>query len=127
MDESWKATVTRWLTENRADTREAGPPRGGRYAASFAAVWDEIVAYAGRSVRWRVIHSDETGGILTLTCRSPAVPLAGDLTVWVSLDEEGFTRVEALGRSRMGRGDMGTNRRRIERLIGHLDETFGRV
>lgn len=127
MGETWKATLHRWLNENRADTRGACAPAGGRYAASFARVWDEIVAYAGRQPRWSLVHSDETSGILTLTCRSRVLRLVADLTVWVSLDREGFTRVEARSRARVGRGDLGVNRRRIERLITHLDTTFGQV
>jgi uncharacterized protein (DUF1499 family) len=50
-----------------------------------------------------------------------------DLTVWVSLDREGFTRVEARSRARVGRGDLGVNRRRVERLMAHLDASFGQV
>ena len=127
MGETWKATLRRWLTENRADTRGAGTPSGGRYAASFARVWDEIVAYAGGQPRWRIVHADETSGILTLTCRSRVFRFVDDLTVWVSLDREGFTRVEARSRARVGRGDLGVNRRRVERLMAHLDASFGQV
>jgi uncharacterized protein (DUF1499 family) len=127
MAESWKSTLERWLTENRADTRGAGPPGGGRYAASFARVWDEILSYVGRQPRWRIVHADETGGIVTVACHSRVFRLVDDLTVWVSLDREGFTRVEARSRARVGRGDLGVNRRRIVALIGHLDATFGTV
>lgn len=127
MAESWKSTLTRWLTENRADTRDPAGPTGGRYAASFARVWDEIRAYASRQPRWQKVHADETNGIMTVACRSRVFRFVDDLIVWVSLDEEGFTRVEARSRARTGRGDFGVNRRRILRLVRHLDEVFGRV
>ncbi|HKK08236.1 MAG TPA: DUF1499 domain-containing protein, partial [Gemmatimonadota bacterium] len=98
-----------------------------RYAASFARVWDEILAYAAARPRWTIVHTDETSGILTLTCRSPVLRSVDDLTIWVSLDGDGFTRVEARSRARAGRGDFGVNRRRLARLVAHLDEAFGRV
>ena len=127
MPESWKDRLSRWLTENRADTRQRAGPPGGRYAASFARVWDELLAYASGRSRWRIVHADETSGILTLTCRSRVFRFVDDLTIWVSLDAEGFTRVEARSRARTGKGDFGVNRRRLVRLVAHLDRTFGRI
>lgn len=120
-------TFLRWLTENRADTREEGPPAGRRYVAPFAEVWDALLAYARDRRRWRVTHADETRGVIVATCRSRVFGFVDDLTVWVSLDREGLTRVEARSRARRGHGDLGVNRRRVERLLGHLDESFDRV
>lgn len=122
-----KPTLLRWLTENRVDTREPGPPAGRCYAAPFARVWDELLAYTRHRPRWRLTHSDETLGVLVATCRSRVFGLVDDLTVWVSLDEQGLTRVEARSRARTGVGDLGVNRRRVERLLGHLDERFERI
>lgn len=122
-----KPKLLRWLTENRADTREEGPPSGRCFAAPFARVWDTLLAYARARPRWRVQHADETEGILVITCRSRVFRFVDDLTVWVSLDREGLTRVEARSRARTGTGDLGVNRRRVERLLGHLDERFDRV
>ena len=68
------------------DTRGAGAPAGGRYAVSFARVWDDVVAYAGGQPRWALVHSDETSGLLTLVCRSRLFRFVDDLSVWVSLD-----------------------------------------
>lgn len=127
MTESWKSTLGRWFTVNRADTREPGGPPGGRYAGSFARVWDEILSYAAAQPRWQKVHGDETNGIMTVACRSRVFRFVDDLTIWVSLDDQGFTRVEARSRARTGKGDFGVNRRRIEGLITHLDEAFGRV
>lgn len=122
-----KPTLLRWLTENRADTRAAGPPEGRCYAASFARVWKTLLDYAGARSRWRVEHADETEGILVVTCRSRIFRFVDDLTVWVSLDREGLTRVEARSRARTGVGDLGVNRRRVERLLDHLDARFGKL
>lgn len=122
-----KPTLLRWLTENRADTRLDGPPEGRRYSAPFARVWDVLVGLVEQKPRWTLQHSDELEGILTVTCRSRLFRFVDDLTIWVALDGDGLTRVEARSRSRTGRGDFGVNRRRVERILERLDEVFGRV
>lgn len=122
-----ESKIVRWLRENRADTRTPGPPEGGRYAAPFAGVWDEILALVRRRSRWTLVHSDETEGLLTVKCRSRLFNLVDDMSVWVSLDEDGLTRVEVRSRARSGHGDLGVNERRIRRLMRHLDESFERV
>jgi uncharacterized protein (DUF1499 family) len=71
------------------------------------------------------VHSDEELGILTIACRTPVLSFTDDLTVWVSLDANGFTRVEARSASRVGRGDMGVNRRRLIRLMKRVDRAVG--
>ncbi len=119
--------LKRWLTENVADTRTSGAPSGRCYAAPFADVWDAVRAEADAHARWKVEHADETNGILRVTCRSRFFRLVDDLTVWMSLDEEGLTRLEARSAARTGVGDLGVNRRRIEALLAHLDARFERV
>lgn len=119
--------LKRWLTENVADTRAPGPPSGRCYAAPFAAVWDAVRSEVDAHRRWRVEHADETNGILRVTCRARLFRWIDDLTVWISLDEEGLTRFEARSAARTGVGDLGVNRRRIESLLEHLDARFDRV
>jgi len=121
------ATLKRWLTENVADTRSPGPPSGRTYAAPFAEVWDAVRGRVDAHPRWRVEHADETNGILRVTCRSRVFRLVDDLTVWISLDEEGLTRLEVRSAARTGKGDLGVNRRRIESLLEGLDASFERV
>lgn len=121
------ATLRRWLTENVADTRTSGPPGGRTYAAPFAEVWDAVRGRVDAHPRWRVEHADETNGILRVTCRSRVFRFVDDLTVWISLDEEGLTRLEARSAARTGKGDFGVNRRRIESLLADLDARFDRV
>lgn len=116
-----KRTLVRWMTENRADTRRPGPPDGRRYAVPFARVWEELRAIIRSRRGWTLEHTDETNGLLTVTCRSLILRAVDDLAVWVSLDRQGFTCVEARSRARSGRGDLGVNRRRIERLLRELD------
>lgn len=120
-----RSTLRRWLNENVADTRRPGPPHGRRYAVPFARVWDELRAIVEDRRGWKLAHADETEGLLTVTCRTLVFRFVDDLAVWVSLDEEGFTRVEARSRSRVGTGDLGVNRRRIQRLLRDLDQRLG--
>lgn len=95
------------------------------YTVPFARVWDELSRLVESRGRWTLDHRDEELGIFSVSCRSLVFRFVDDLTVWVSLDRDGLTRVEALSRSRVGRGDLGVNRRRIERLMRHLDQAVG--
>lgn len=119
--------LIRWLTENRADTRSAGPPRGRVYAAPFAAVWDRLLRMIEERPRWKVQHADETEGFIAATCKSRFFGFVDDLTLWVRLDRNGLTEVAARSRSRTGKGDFGVNRRRIQEIMATLDEDFPRV
>jgi hypothetical protein len=122
---NWRATLARWLRESSADTRDPGGPEARVYEVPFAEVWDEVVGEVERRPRWTLSHRDEELGLISVTCRSPVPRLIDDLTVWISLDEDGLTRVELLSKSRNGRGDFGVNRRRIEGLLRHLDHAVG--
>jgi len=119
------STLKRWLTQNTADTRQPAGPAGRTYAAPFARVWDLMRAESRTRRGWTLVHADEEIGILTVTCRSALFRFVDDLTVWVSLDENGLTRLEARSTSRVGRGDLGANRRRIEGLLRRLDRALG--
>lgn len=125
MTAGWKETVRRWLTENSADTREPEGPPGRLYASPFARVWDALLAEVRSRPRWRLAHRDEEMGLITVRCRSLLFRFVDDLTIWVELDENGLTRVNARSSSRVGRGDFGVNRRRIVRLLEELDRRLG--
>lgn len=120
-----RETLNRWLHENIADTREPDGPAGRCYTVAFARVWDEILGQIERRRGWKLSYLDEELGIITATCTSLVFRFVDDLTIWVELDENALTRVEALSRSRVGDFDLGVNRRRIARLFGSLDRTLG--
>ena len=121
-----KSTLSRWLSENVADTRLPGGPDGRLYpSVPFAGAWDAVMREVDRNRLWSLVHSDEDLGILTVACRTPVLGFVDDLTVWVSLDANGFTRVEARSASRRGRGDLGVNRRRLTRLMERIDRSVG--
>ncbi len=118
-------TLHRWLNENVSDTRVAGGPSGRTYAAPFAQVWDAILDQVSSRRSWNLAHQDEDLGIITIRCQTLPFRPVDDFTVWVGLDENGLTWVEALSRSRVGKGDMGVNRRRIVRMLASLDAALG--
>lgn len=124
-DNVLRETLRRWLNENVADTRAEGGPEGRVYAAPFAQVWDAILDHIASRRGWDLAHKDEELGIITVRCRTPVLRFIDDLTIWVGLDENGLTWVEVLSRSRVGRGDLGTNRRRIVRTLSTLDRALG--
>ncbi|MFQ5690613.1 MAG: DUF1499 domain-containing protein [Gemmatimonadota bacterium] len=117
--------LRRWLCENAADTRAANGPDGRIYTAPFARTWDALRRDVAARRGWSLAHADEDLGMLTVRCRSPVFRFVDDLTIWVILDENGLTRVEARSCSRTGRGDFGVNRRRIVRLLQRLDRRLG--
>jgi len=121
-----KSTLNRWLGENVADTRVPDGPDGRLYpTVPFARAWDAVMGEVDRNRSWSLVHSDEDIGILTIACRTPVLGFVDDLTVWVSLDANGFTRIEARSASRAGRGDLGVNRRRLVRLMKRIDRSVG--
>lgn len=119
------STLSRWLTENVADTRTPAGPPGRLYAAPFAEVWDSLLDQIHGRRGWKLIHADEELGLMTVMCTTPVFRFRDDLTIWISLDENGLTRVEARSESRVGRGDFGVNRRRIDRMLALLDRSVG--
>lgn len=119
-----KSTLSRWLSENLADTRLPDGPSGRLYpTVPFARAWDAVMREVHGNRRWSLVHSDEDLGIVTVACRTPIFRFVDDLTVWVSLDPNGFTRIEARSASRVGNADLGVNRRRIVRLLKRIDRS----
>jgi hypothetical protein len=106
------------------DTRATDGPAGRVYAAAFATVWDLLLDDVGGRRGWELVHADEELGLLTVVCR--AVPsLRDDLSVWVRLDENGLTRVDARAVTRSRWDPFGMGRRRVRGLLGRLDDALG--
>ncbi len=107
------------------DTRHDESVRGRVYAASFARVWDALIAEISGRRSWTLVHSDEELGLLTAVCRSVVPRELGHLTVWVRLDENALTRVDARSMSRSSFSWPGGDRRRVEALVAGLDRRLG--
>jgi len=106
------------------DTRTDGGPDGRLYTASFAAVWDRLLEEVRARGRWELVHHDEELGLITVRCRGFMSAGASLLTVWVSLDDNGLTRID-LRSVPETRRDLGAGERRIRELLSRLDQALG--
>ena len=114
--------MLRWLTENEADTRDEDGPSGRRLQVPYLRVWDALGEEIRSHSRWDLVEADRQEGRIRVECSSLVFGFVDDLEVDVSLDENGFTRVEARSAARVGNTDFGVNRRRVRRLMRALDE-----
>lgn len=87
-------------------------------------VWEAVRATVER-MGWTVVEADEEGGRLQAEARTPVFGFVDDVDVRVAEGAGGGTRVDMRSASRVGRGDLGTNRRRIRRFMTRLDGRVG--
>lgn len=106
------------------DTRSPGGPEGRLYAASFAVVWDHVLDEVRQRRRWELVHHDEDLGLVTVRCRGFLSTGEGLLTIWVSLDDNGLTRVD-LRSVPESRRDLGAGERRVREVLRRLDDAVG--
>ncbi|HEX2205449.1 MAG TPA: DUF1499 domain-containing protein [Longimicrobium sp.] len=114
---------------NRARTRPDSPDprlRGRAYAVPFAEVWEAALETAAGRPRWTVVESDARAGEIRAEARTLLWKFVDDVTVRVSLDGDGLTRVDVASASRKGSFDFGTNARRIARFLHALDRRIRR-
>jgi hypothetical protein len=115
--------------ENRAETRpgHGNPSLEGRtYVIPFARVWAAAAELASGGLRgWSVVEADEDRGVLRAESTTLVFRFVDDVRIEISLDENGQTRVDMMSASRVGRGDLGKNARRIRKFFGALDRKVG--
>ena len=112
------------LTRNVAETRPDSPDprlRGRSYPVPFAQVWDAAVETVLASRRWVMTGSNPGAGTIDAEARTLLWRFTDDISVRVTLDEHGMTRVDVRSASRVGRADLGTNARRVARFLHALD------
>ena len=113
--------------ENQAHTHPHHPDetlRGRTYSIPFAKVWKAI-----RSVGLRRDQGLDHGEWPTRTWEFSGPNARGGLTrsldeveIRISLDENGQTRIDMSSTSRVERGDLGRNARRIRKFFRVLDQ-----
>jgi uncharacterized protein (DUF1499 family) len=116
------------LTQNTAQTSDqAEDPRlrGRTYVIPFARVWDEIIEMIESRSRWTLISADEGTGLIHAEARTFVFRFVDDVRFKLKLDQNALTRVDMWSASRAGRGDLGTNARRIRRFYRQLDRRLG--
>ncbi|MEZ6141890.1 MAG: DUF1499 domain-containing protein [Zavarzinella sp.] len=112
-------SVLRWFTHNVADTA-AGTHADLQPVVVHvppAELVTTIVAQVGAMPRWHVESSTEQQ--IHLTRRTRLFRFIDDIFLTISHHESGAL-VHFRSKSRLGKGDLGQNRRNILQLIAHL-------
>ena len=120
--------LERALTTNRAETDPRSQDlrlQGRTYAIPFDQVWTACLDIVRRHGRWTLLQANDLEGLIRVRCETLVCKFIDDLEIRISLDEHAMTRVDIRSRSRKGRGDLGTNARRIGRLLRRLDRQLG--
>ena len=121
--------LIRALTRNRAWTDPESPDRrlrGRAYPVPFAAVWEAALETARTRPRWTVTEASSKRGEIAAEARTALWRFVDDVTIRVSLDGDGMTRVDVVSQSRVGGADLGVNARRIARFLHALDRHLRR-
>jgi hypothetical protein len=87
-------------------------------AAAPAAALDAALA-AARRMGWQIVASDARAGRIEATDTTPWFGFKDDIVVRVRPDGQG-SRIDVRSLSRVGRGDLGVNARRIRRYVAKL-------
>ncbi len=120
-----RGKIWRSLTQNRARTHPNHPDtglRGRTYAIPFNRVWREVLELASGGLwGWSLVHADEDEGVVEAESATLVFRFVDDVRIRVSLDSDAQTRVDMSSASRKGKGDLGTNARRIRRFFKNLD------
>jgi uncharacterized protein DUF1499 len=83
-----------------------------------AAAFDAALA-AARDMGWNIVASDAAAGRIEATDTTPWFGFTDDIVVRVTRDAPG-SRIDVRSASRVGRGDLGANARRIRRYVARL-------
>jgi hypothetical protein len=89
-----------------------------RFAQPYERVYDAALASA-RALGWDVTASNRDGGRIEAIDTTPLFRFKDDVTVTVTRDGAGSV-VDVRSHSRIGKGDLGTNARRIRRFQADL-------
>jgi uncharacterized protein (DUF1499 family) len=107
-----------WLTRNWADTDEPGDATLAPVELPLPPheVLARVESAIGQLPRWRVESLDDDAGLLRATRRTRLWRFIDDVTVCLEATPTG-TRVHARSQSRVGKGDLGQNRRNLRELF----------
>jgi uncharacterized protein (DUF1499 family) len=92
-----------------------------RLAAGRDAVFAAAQSVA-RDLGWRIAEADPAEGRIEAVDRTFWFGFRDDVVIRVTGEEDGRTRVDVRSASRVGRGDLGTNARRIRDFLTRLQE-----
>jgi Protein of unknown function (DUF1499) len=119
--------VLRSVTANYAETTPSAEDRrlrGRTYAIPFDRVWTAACAQIEGALGWHLLEADDQVGSIRATATTLVFRFVDDVSLQITLDENGQTRTDMTSRSRKGKGDLGTNVRRIDRFMRRLDRSL---
>lgn len=96
---------------------DIAPLRTATPAAEVFARAREVVADSG----WTLVEASEADGRIEATAETSWVRFKDDVVVRITADADGQTRVDVRSKSRMGRGDMGQNAKRVRGFLAALE------
>ncbi len=108
-----------WMTRNWADTDEGRDP--SLKPLDLAIARDEAIGSVESVVnqlrRWRIESADAESGTIHATRTTRICHFVDDVTIRFEVLSDEQTRVHARSKSRVGKGDLGQNRRNILELF----------
>lgn len=113
--------ILRWLTRNWAETGDPDDP--AMRPIDLALPPDQALSIIETAIqrlpRWRIETVDRAAGQLHATRRTRLWGFVDDIRVRVEATAAG-SRVHVRSTSRVGKGDLGQNRRNLRELLGEL-------
>ncbi|WP_224242112.1 DUF1499 domain-containing protein [Hyalangium gracile] len=115
------------LTRNVAETspqHEDPRLRTRSYPLSRETVWSTVQELATSQEGWTIVRTDPAEGVLEAEARTRLFKFVDDVTLRVRPASGQRISVDLSSRSRVGKGDLGTNARRIGRFLAALDQAL---
>jgi uncharacterized protein (DUF1499 family) len=112
------------LLRNVAETKpNAADPRlrTRLYPLSQETVWGAVVRLVDAQQGWTVRDVRPDSGLIEVEARTRLLRFTDDITIRVRPGSGRRIAVDLTSRSRVGKGDLGTNARRIGRFLQALD------
>jgi len=111
-----------WARRNWADTDEGKDPTLTPLdlPVPLADAVERIQSEIAELPRWHVESVDVSSGIIKATRRTRLFRFIDDITIRLELLSPSTTRVHAHSQSRVGKGDLGQNRRNLLELLSKV-------
>jgi uncharacterized protein (DUF1499 family) len=108
-----------WASRNWADTDEGKDPTLTPLdlPLSLAEALARIEAAIAALPRWQVVSTDTAAGIIKATRRTRLFRFIDDVTIRLESLSDTVTGIHARSQSRVGKGDLGQNRRNLLELL----------
>jgi uncharacterized protein (DUF1499 family) len=108
-----------WAARNWADTDEGKDPTLApvQMSMSLADTIKQIETVIAGLPRWHVESIDVSAGIIKATRRTRLFRFIDDITIRLESISPSATRLHARSQSRVGKGDLGQNRRNLLELL----------